>query len=211
MKTARTRRRARGHRGGRAISCFEARPLLSELLDGEADDLQRARVERHLRSCERCRDFQRLSGRTRALVRRESAARHVAVAPEEYARTAARLAVAVRASGAGRRRPDSWRSVVVGATLAAALSLGAVLGGLSVWTLTQEAAETEQSAAVTVLLPRVVAPRTLDPGAVVEAPVSILTAWAPPRSVENTIDEKPMFWVTPMSHFERVHFRPEQL
>lgn len=184
---------------------------MSALLDGEADDLQRARVERHLRSCERCREFQRVSGRTRAVVRRESAAAGPALRPEECARTAARLAVAVRASGGSRRRSDSWRSVVVGATVAAALSLGVLLGGVGVWTLTQDAAESRPPVAASVTLPRVVAPRTLDPGTIVEEPVSVLTAWVPPRSVENTFDEKRMFWVTPMSHFERVHFRPEQL
>lgn len=132
-------------------------------------------------------------------------------APEEHARTAARLAVAIRTSDAGRSRPDSWRSVVVGATLAAALSLGAVVGGLGVWTLTQETGELEAAVTPSRALPQVTTLRTLDPGTVVEEPVSILTAWVPPRSVENTFDEKPMYWVTPMSHFERVHFLPEQL
>ena len=100
---------------------------------------------------------------------------------------------------------------MVGATLAAALSLGAVIGGMGVWTLTRDAGEPQMRDGFSVTLPRVVAPRTLDPGATVEEPLSILTAWAPPREVENTFDEKAMFWVTPMSDFERVHFRPEQL
>ncbi len=209
MKVTRTRRG--GGRGGAAgsLTCFEARPLLSALVDGEADDLQRARVERHLRSCTRCRDFRRFSSRTQTLVHEPRAASRPGPAPGEYARTAARLAVAVRAPGRRRQRPDSWRSVVVGATLAAALSLGAVIGGLGVWTLTQEAAEPEVMMVVT--LPRVVAARTLDPGVVVEEPISILTAWVPPRRVENTFDEKAMFWVTPMSYFERMHLLPEQL
>ncbi|MHB0979316.1 MAG: zf-HC2 domain-containing protein [Thermoleophilia bacterium] len=209
MKASRTRQR--GGRGGAAgsLTCFEARPLLSALVDGEVDDLQRARVERHLRSCTRCRDFRRFSSRTQTLVRGPRAASGLVPAPREHAHTAALLAIAVKASGRRRQRSDSWRSVVVGATLAAALSLGAVIGGLGVWTLTREAAEPEGLAVLT--LPRVVASRTLDPGVVVEEPVSILTAWAPPRRVENTFDEKAMFWVTPMSHFERVHLLPEQL
>ncbi len=194
-----------------AISCFEARPILSALVDGEADDLQRVRVERHLRSCVRCRDFHQFSGRTGALVRDSAAAARLEDVSEEHAHTAARLAAAVRVSGEGRRRSDSWRSVVVGATLAAAPSLGAVVGGLGVWTLTQESPELEASSAASAALPRVTALRTLDLGTTIEEPLSILTAWAPPRPVENTLDEKAMFWVTPMSHFERVHFRPEQL
>lgn len=209
MKRRRTRR-ARGPASAGAISCFEARPILSALLDGEADDLQQVRVERHLRSCARCRDFHHFSGRTGALVRGSSAAA-LEDASEEHAHTAAWLATAVRASGEGRRRSNSWRSVVVGATLTAALSLGAVIGGLGVWTLTQEAGGPEASSAASPSLPRVAALRTLDPGTTIEEPLSILTAWAPPRPVENTLDEKAMFWVTPMSHFERVHFRPEQL
>lgn len=209
MKVSRTRRGAdRGSAAG-SLTCFEARPLLSALVDGEADDLQRARVERHLRSCTRCRDFRRFSLRTQALAREPQAVSSLTPAPGEYLRAAARLALEVKASGGRRRRPDSWRSVVAGATLVAALSLGAGLGGLGVWTLTQEAAEPQAIAVVELV--RVVAGRTLDPGVMVEGPVSVLTAWVPPRRVENTFDEKAMFWVTPMSHFERMHLLPEQL
>lgn len=221
MRPGRTHRRSRRQAPVRTVSCFEARPLLSAFLDGETDDLQRARVERHLRTCERCREFLRFSGRARSVVG-TSAPKLGAGSPatsDDHARTAARLAVAVRTSGRGRSSSDSWRSVVVGATLAAVLSLGAVVGGLGVWTLTQEAdggrpepvPATAAAPAAALPLPHVTAARTLDPGTTVEESPSVLTAWVPPRTVENTFDEKAMFWVTPMSHFERVHFRPEQL
>lgn len=100
---------------------------------------------------------------------------------------------------------------MVATAVGAALSLGMVMGGLGVWTLSQDGVTVEGVATEVPGIPQVVAMRTLDPGEAVEEMVSLLTAWVPPRSLENTFDEKQMYWVTPMSHFERVHFRPEQL
>lgn len=99
---------------------------------------------------------------------------------------------------------------MVFAAVAAALSLGVLIGGLGVWTLSQEDPSELVGREGSRALPRVVALRTLDPGSVA-ADESILTAWIPPRNVENTFDEKPMYWTTPMSHFARHHYRPEQL
>ncbi len=190
--------------------CLDVRPLLSSLVDGEGDDLQRARVYHHLRHCPRCREFEsfvRVSGR---VLRDRSCMSEQAATPSVLSASA--LAREVRGSsvsGSADSRP-SWRSGLVSTAVAAALFLGVLIGGLGVWTLDQgmpsEVVESEGYSA----LPRVVAPRTLDPGAVGEDQ-SILTAWLPPRSLENTLDEKPMYWVTPMSEFARLHYSPEQL
>lgn len=126
--------------------------------------------------------------------------------------SAATLAREVRRSSACRpqdHRP-SWRFSAVFAAAAAALSLGVLIGGLGVWTLNQEDPSEVVRREGSRALPRVVAVRTLDPGSVA-AGESILTAWIPPRNIENTFDEKPMYWATPMSHFASHHYRPEQL
>jgi hypothetical protein len=95
--------------------------------------------------------------------------------------------------------------------VATALSLGVVIGGLGVWTLTQEDPGRTVREGDPPGLPRIVAVRTLDPGEIAGEAVSVLTAWAPSRGVENTFDEKAMYWVTPMSHFERAHYLPEDM
>lgn len=144
------------------------------------------------------------------MLRDRSSACERAVAPP--ALSVAHLAREVRRSSVRRpreRRP-SWRSSVVFAAVAAALSLGLLIGGLGVWTLNQEDPAEVVGREGRRALPRVVAERTLDPGSVA-AGESILTAWIPPRNIENTFDEKPMYWATPMSHFARHHYRPEQL
>ena len=190
--------------------CLDVRPLLSSLVDGEGDDLQRARVHRHLRHCPRCREFESFLRGSGRMLRERSSAFDRAVVPS----TLSVPALACEARAAGGRRPAErrapWRSSLVSVAVAAALSLGVLIGGVGVWTLSQgepsEVAAGEGSSA----LPRVVAPRTLDPGATVEDQ-SILTAWLPPRSHENTFDEKPMYWATPMSEFARLHYSPEQL
>ena len=201
--------RGRGVRGtGGDTPCLDVRLLLSSLLDGEGDDLQRARVYRHLRHCPECRGFESFVRGSAQVLRDRSRASEQAVAPSPLAVSA--LACEVRGSGVPAERRASWRSSLVSAAVAAALSLGVLIGGLGVWTLSQgepsEVVQGEGSSA----LPRVVAPRTLDPDAAGEDE-SILTAWLPPRSHENTFDEKPMYWATPLSEFARLHYSPEQL
>jgi anti-sigma factor RsiW len=184
------------------------RVLLSSLLDGEGDDLQRARVYRHLRHCPRCREFESFVRGSARVLRDRSRASEPAVAPSPLAVSA--LAREVRGSSVPAERRASWRSGLVSAAVAAALSLGVLIGGVGVWTLRQgEPSEVVDGEGYSAL-PRVVAPRTLDPGASGEDE-SILTAWLPPRSLENTFDEKPMYWVTPLSEFARLHYSPEQL
>lgn len=208
------RRPIRGGVGARAtgsdLPCPDVRLLLSALVDGEGNDLQRARIDRHTRQCPNCREFEAFVRGSGRVLRVRSTRYQGAAVPA--ALSAASLAREVRRSRAGRprdRRP-SRRSSVVLAAAAAALSLGVLIGGLGVWTLSQPDPSDVVGREGHRALPRVVAVRTLDPGSV-PAAESILTAWIPPRSVENTFDEKPMYWATPMSHFARQHYRPEEL
>ncbi|MHB9150714.1 MAG: zf-HC2 domain-containing protein [Thermoleophilia bacterium] len=204
------RRGGGAHATGGDIPCPDVRFLMCSFVDEEGDDLQRARIDRHLRQCPSCREFEvfvRGSGR---VLRDRSSVYEGAVVPAGV--SAATLAREVRRSSVCRprdRRP-TWRSSMVLAAAAAALSLGVLIGGLGVWTLSQGDPSEVVGREGRRALPRVVAVRTLDPGSVA-AGESILTAWIPPRNIENTFDEKPMYWATPMSHFARHHYRPEQL
>ncbi len=201
----------RGVRGTSGeLSCPDVRLLLSSLADGEGDDLQRARVYRHLRHCPRCHEFESFVRRSGRVLRDRSRMSEQAVTPSVLSVSA--LVREVRGStvyGPADSRP-SWHSGLVSVAVAAALSLGVLIGGLGMWTLNKgepsQVVEREGYSA----LPRVVAPRTLDPGAGGENQ-SVRTAWLPPRSLENTLDEKPMYWVIPMSEFARLHYSPEQL
>jgi len=196
---------------GSDLSCSDVRMMLSSFLDGEGDDLQRARIERHVRRCPRCREFELFVRRSSRTLRTQSSAGQVVEVPLEP--SAAALALEVRRTLAfdAPQRRGARRSSLGTAAVAAALSLGILIGGLGVWTLSQGDTPEILAREGSHSLPRVVAARTLDPGAVAGADVSILTAWIPPRRIENTFDEKAMYWATPMSHFERLHYRPEQL
>ena len=201
------RHRERVGGAGGDLCCSEVRPLVSALVDGEVDDLQRARIEKHIRGCARCREFELFLRRVSRVMKAGASAEGASSPKTVPART---LAHEVRRTR-GEARRASWRSSAVGAAIAAALSLGMVIGGLGMWTLNQADAPEGESVQNQRSMPRVELVEKLDPGEVIQEIASILTAWVPPRRVENTFDEKAMYWTTPMSHFEQSHDRPERL
>jgi predicted anti-sigma-YlaC factor YlaD len=100
--------------------------LVSAVLDGEATDLERAAVRRHLRSCATCRDFNAFSRATRVREREglgssPGTSRGVGT-PHDL--LAARLAAEVRRGRGGRA---VWRTTV---TLMVVLAFGVTLGAL---------------------------------------------------------------------------------
>jgi len=89
------------------------------------------------------------------------------------------------------------------------MSLGIFIGGLGVWTLTQDTVADE--AGYPLGSPRIIASRTLDPGTDVQERVSILASWVPRRLADDPYWEKWMMGLTPMSLYDEVHYRPENL
>ncbi len=91
----------------------------------------------------------------------------------------------------------------------AALSLGVLIGGFGVWTIVQPSgSEMVQQVPGS---PRIIASRTLDPGTDVDGRVSILASWVPPRRGDDPYWEKRMMGLTPMSLWDELHYRPDNL
>lgn len=109
----------------------------------------------------------------------------------------------------GEAGPVAPRSAFAAAALVAAMSLGIFIGGLGVWTLTQDTVADE--AGYPLGSPRIIASRTLDPGTDVQERVSILASWVPRRLADDPYWEKWMMGLTPMSLYDEVHYRPENL
>ena len=102
--------------------------LVSAVLDGEATDLERAAVRRHLRSCATCREFSAFSEATRAKAREGLGLVRCVAAPGVDTRhelSGARLAKEVRRGRGGRAVRHT------AATLMVALAFGLILGASS--------------------------------------------------------------------------------
>jgi len=98
--------------------------LVSAVLDGEATDLERAAVRRHLLSCAACREFNAFSRATRVRAR-EGLGRAMGRSPGvglPYGLRGARLAAEVRRGRGGRAGRHT------AGTLMVALAFGLILG-----------------------------------------------------------------------------------
>jgi anti-sigma factor RsiW len=120
------------------MTCTDAQPLISRLLDGELPDADAAAVCSHLSGCPACRQFMRDT------VRIQAAVRQLADRPGE--------AQPVQSSIPARLRPPQWVSYVAVAAAAVVFMIIGALGTLAV-TRTQRANELIEPAKVVWVLP----------------------------------------------------------
>jgi anti-sigma factor RsiW len=100
------------------MTCADAQPLISRLLDGELADADVAAVCHHLAGCSMCRQFMRDAVRIQAAVRQ--------LAAQPFASPTERRPVPARL------RPPAWVSYVAVASAAIALIVIGALGTLAI-------------------------------------------------------------------------------
>ena len=193
------------------MDCRRVRELISVCCDDEATHLERAAVRQHVSRCAGCAEFGELVRRVEMVQRGPVES---ALEPAVRGRD---LAAVVRAKTArhGRSRRPWFARAALGGSLAAALVLVVVGWWVRVgdgWvTAARTTASAESRSAVALVLPRVSASRVLDPSYTPYLGRDYPVLTAVKRSVVGTPDERWMFFETPMSRFDELHYRPEQL
>ncbi len=129
------------------MTCHDAQPLISRMLDGEIADADAAALFSHLAGCADCRQFMRDT------VRIQAAVRTVAAHSYELPRTVQPLPA--------RLRPPAWVSYVAVASAAVALIVIGALGTLAVTRYQESVQPTEPTRVVWVLPEREITPSSI--------------------------------------------------
>lgn len=109
------------------MKCTEARPLLVELLYGELEPRPESELRSHLETCPSCRDEWQTLGGTRRVLGHAVSQDRASQATKTTLDVASIHQAAASRDRASRRR---WRTAALLAATAAAMLLGAFLGGL---------------------------------------------------------------------------------
>ena len=129
------------------MTCADAQPLISRLLDGELPDADAAAVCGHLAGCPDCRRFMRDAVRIQAAVR-QLADRHVEAAASRPALPA-------------RLRPPQWVSYVAVAAAAVVFIVIGAIGTLAVTRSERPVDRLEPARVVWVLPEREITPSSI--------------------------------------------------
>jgi predicted anti-sigma-YlaC factor YlaD len=186
--------------------CRHMRALISLNADGEANDLERAAVSRHVRTCAACLEFQEL-----VTAVRDAQSSPAEVIPEPVG-LGLRLAAVVRHDVRSRRTRQPMRSLLAGSV--AALLVVVVLGwwvkvgdGWIGWV----SKPGSEMGSVTLQLPRVTASRVLDVTYESHSERAYSDAGSKGTGPNWTLEERTDGSTPPISWFDEAHYRPTSL